>query len=216
VAQVAPVVAVRARGEIRDPDGVAETGPAQGALVGAAVQQHLERVGVAMLGEVKAERLEARAVGALRGHHVDDLEPVPGRAPGDPGEAHRQARVARGAAEAAGLDREPLAAQDEPGRQLVAAEGGRPGNEPPAATEDRHVPVTRRAKPRAHDRTRRRLHPDHVAARVRRRDVAVARPRDGARGADCLRLGGGRCGEKKWNQERAGCGAKATVHLRRP
>ena len=62
------------RREVGDPDAVAEAGRAQLAGVGAAVEHDLDGVGVAVLGQVEPERLQALLVRARAGWHVDDLE----------------------------------------------------------------------------------------------------------------------------------------------
>ena len=134
-------VRLRACLEVGDPHVEREAGVAQLALVGRPVQDDLDRVRVAVLGQVETQALEPALVLAGGGVDVDDLH-LAGAAFGDLHEAHRQLGARGAAAEAARLHAELLALLHEALGELVGAECGRARDGAPGAgVEHAEVPV---------------------------------------------------------------------------
>ena len=99
--RVGGLVGLRARLEVGDADGVGEVGVTELALVGGAVQDDLDGVRVAVLGQVEAEGLQALC--SLRARRRRRSAPCRWSV-GDRDEADRQIGARRAAPEAAGLD----------------------------------------------------------------------------------------------------------------
>ena len=62
------------RSQVGDADAVAESGATKGASIATAVQHDLDRVGVAVLGQIEAEPLQTLLVRPAAGDHVDHLD----------------------------------------------------------------------------------------------------------------------------------------------
>ena len=189
---VGRLVRLRARLEIGDPDAVGEAGVAQLALVGGAMQDDLDGVRVAVLGEIEAEALQPLLLLAGGRADVDDLHLADG-ALCDLDEVDRQVGARRAAAEAARLHAQLLALLDEALRQLVGREAGRAGDRAPRAeVEDAEVPVAIARQARADEARGGRGRRDRLRAGGPTDVLRMTRAVDGRRGRDLLTVC--RCG----------------------
>jgi hypothetical protein len=123
VRDITPVVPLRTGRQVRDPDVVAEARPPQRASVGPAVQHDLDRILVAVLGQIEPERLQAGLVGTRARTDVDHLHRA-GLPLCNLREADRQLGACGVAAEAALLNGEALAPADEALGERVAVVAG--------------------------------------------------------------------------------------------
>ena len=146
--------------------------PRAAARVGAAVQQHLDGVGVAVLGEIEAEPLQPPPVRAPRRR--------PRRRPRCGAPVLRDAvkrietcALARVAAEAAGLDVSRSPRRTKPDASSLPPNDAEPATSRPRRPKTPRSQSPARAQPDADEPARGRS-AEQVAARRRRRDVAVA------------------------------------------